>query len=167
MLLLLKPSRIELGLVSSCHFFALTALSMIELDITLRSIVALLILGSMLGYGLQASGEGIADWYEKGWREVAHYLLFRPGLGMMLGQQHGVLYFAAQDLTVRLPHIYYYSEFLIVLRFERELVPAVPQASQRWRRKSVCVAIWPDSLSKADNRRLRRYLRFDCPRIPI
>lgn len=167
MLLLLQPSRIELGVVSSCHFFALIALFMIELDIALRVIVALLIAGSMLAYVLQATNEGVRGWSGKGWREVARHLQFRPGLSIMLGQQHGVLYFATQEITVHLPHIQYYSEFLIVLRFEPELVPVVSQGSQRWRRTFICVAIWPDSLNRADIRRLRRYLRFDCPQISV
>ncbi|NQV70550.1 MAG: hypothetical protein HQ498_11035 [Pseudohongiella sp.] len=83
----------------------------------------------------------------------------------MLGQQHGLLQIGAREVMVSLPRISYYSEFLIVLSFDPYLAPVAPLPSWQRLTGSMKLVFWPDSLSRADDRRLRRYLRFDCPQL--
>ena len=51
----------------------------------------------------------------------------------------------------------YFSEFLLVLSFRPE--------TEKEAAKVVHLVLWPDSLerSESEDRRLRRYLRFDLP----
>lgn len=165
MVLHLKPSRMEFGIVSSSHFCALLSLLSIQLDNILLLVSALLILGSLLAYCFRDSSVAAFSLRGKGMKGIDWRKLFGPGLRIMLGQQHGLLQFAAREVTVSLPSIRYYSEFLIVLSFEPRLTPAASPGSRLRLARSINVVIWPDSLGRADDRRLRRYLRFDCPRL--
>lgn len=165
MVLHLKPSRIEFCIVSSCHFCALLSLFSIPLDNTLLLLSALLIVGSLFGYCFHESGVAAFSPSGKGVNRIEWHRLFRPRLHVMLGQQHGVLQFGAREVPVSLPCIRYFSEFLIVLSFKPRLAPVASGMTWLWQEKSINVVIWPDSLSRADDRRLRRYLRFDCPQL--
>ena len=57
------------------------------------------------------------------------------------------------------PSVVYLSEFLIVLRF----LPDEEYGAA----KAVQLTLWPDSLISTENRRLRRYLRFDLSDGPL
>jgi hypothetical protein len=59
-------------------------------------------------------------------------------------------------VEVDLPWLSFSSEFLMVLNFR-----PVPATGSRPRRP-IRVVIWPDTLSDVEDRRLRRYLRFNC-----
>ncbi len=49
----------------------------------------------------------------------------------------------------------YFSEFLLVLIFRPE--------AEKGTARVVHLVLWPDSLERIEDRRLRRYLRFDLP----
>ena len=49
----------------------------------------------------------------------------------------------------------YFSEFLLVLIFRPE--------AEKGAARVVHLVLWPDSLERIEDRRLRRYLRFDLP----
>jgi len=51
--------------------------------------------------------------------------------------------------------VIYFSEFLLVLNFRPE--------AEKGAAKAIHLVLWPDSLARRENRRLRRYLRFDLP----
>jgi hypothetical protein len=56
---------------------------------------------------------------------------------------------------MQLPGVIYFSEFLLVLNFRPE--------AEKGAAKAIHLVLWPDSLARRENRRLRRYLRFDLP----
>ena len=164
MVLHLKPSRIEFGIVSSSHVCALLSLLSIRLHNTLLLVSTLFILGSLLAYCFRYSSMAAASLWGKGIKGIEWPMPFGPGLRLMLGQQHGLLQVGVLEVTVDLPRIRYFSEFLIVLGFQPRLTTAASPGSGYRLARAMNVVIWPDSLSRAEDRHLRRYLRFDCPR---
>ena len=56
---------------------------------------------------------------------------------------------------MHLPSLIYFSEFLLVLSFRLEAEKGTAGAFH--------LVLWPDSLERSGDRRLRHYLRFDLP----
>lgn len=162
MLLHLRSSRLELGVVSGFHLSALAALLSIELSISLMLLLALFITASWCCHCFSNSLMSITRSEKRGLSRVVRFSIGKPGITLLLGQQQACLGIGTHQLPVCLPRINYYSEFLIVLRLDPR--PA-PRLRRFWQSESLLVVIWPDSMSRADNRRLRRYLRFDCPQL--
>lgn len=75
---------------------------------------------------------------------------------IMIGQQHCSVKFAHAELVTSLPSLIFFSEYLILLEFKSAVVGR--------REQRIRLLLLPDSLHDDEDRRLRRYLRFDAPR---
>ncbi len=122
-----------------CHTGALFALKLSALPGIMFVLLASLIIGSLMGFFRNAQ-------------------LTSPKRiqSITIGQQHCVLKFAATELVTELPKLEYFSEYLILLRFN-----SVAAGSGERRIRLLLLA---DSLTDDEDRRLRRFLRFDAPR---
>ena len=135
----LRYSRIEFCFRLSCHLAALFALTLSDLIFVITALV-----GSGILLSLTA-------------------LLGEPGGGrrrriysIALSRRHSKLRYGDRVVEVDLPWLSFFSEFLMVLNFRP--VPATGSRPGR----PIRVVIWPDTLSEVEDRRLRRYLRFNC-----
>lgn len=143
----IKLSRIEIGFLLCCHFSALLGLTVTELPSLLLISLAISILLSVMRLLLNNFG--------KNSRQLSH---------ISIGQQSSVLR-RGQDQAEEdgeewgLPVLEFSSEFLIVLRF----VDQSPQG--RVGHETLRVLLLPDSLSEAEDRRLRRYIKFECAQL--
>tara|TARA_B110000444_G_scaffold254534_1_gene287233 strand:+ start:638 stop:1006 length:369 start_codon:yes stop_codon:yes gene_type:complete len=84
---------------------------------------------------------------QDGWQRA------RPEL--TIGEQSASMSYLGKVWEMQLPSVIYLSEFLMVLSFRPEAEMGSAQA--------VYLVLWPDSLRRSEDRRLRRYLRFDLP----
>lgn len=135
----LRYSRIEFCFRLGCHLAALFALTLSDLVFVVTASFGIAILLSLIS------------------------LLSEPGRGrrrriysIALSGRHSELRYGASILEVDQPWLSFFSEFLMVLNFRP--VPATGRGQQR----PIRVVIWPDTLTEVEDRRLRRYLRFDC-----
>ncbi|PCI76024.1 MAG: hypothetical protein COB20_11550 [SAR86 cluster bacterium] len=74
---------------------------------------------------------------------------------LVIGEQSCRLSHLGKLWEMQLPSVIYFSEFLLVLSFR-------PEAENDLARV-IHLVLWPDSLARIEDRRLRRYLRFDLP----
>lgn len=140
LLLRLKSSRIELLFLLACHGMALFALSQSSVTFVLLCVIAALVVGNLL--------------YCTGLLPVRQQ---RPQQ-IAIAAHQCVLEFPHRQLHTALPRIQFFSEWLIVLRFDELL-----HGSGQLRAKTparVVVRLLPDSLDPDSDRLLRSYLRF-------
>ena len=74
---------------------------------------------------------------------------------LIIAEQFARLNHLGQVWEMQLPDVVYFSEFLLVLSFRPETEAGTGKADM------IHLVLWPDSLSRSEDRRLRRYLRFD------
>jgi hypothetical protein len=143
LLLDIRFSRIEFTFALLCHSCALAALLLTQLPLLLLCLIGVVVAVSTAGLMLAA------------------YPGRRCGLQqVVLGSQQSLLKYQHRSLAAGAPHICYYSEFLLVLRFKLSL----PIAGRLDR--SIHLVLYPDSLGDDQQRRLRRFLRFECSVLP-
>ncbi len=151
----LRCSRLELAFVSACHLCALVTVLTAEMPILLVLLVLAVVIASYTNYLL-------ALYLNFVW-PITNKLRCRPRL-LTIGQQSAQVRQFGKMLATELPVVAYMSEFLLVLNLHRELVDTGHETYARgYSAKPIKLVLWPDSLSRRDNRRLRRYLHFDCP----
>lgn len=142
----LRWSRWELGFVSSCHLTAAISALLADLLVVLEVATAGAVLVSYLFY----LRERFHTFYERrhgSWQQA------KPEL--IIGEQSVRLNWSGKLREMKLPRVVYLSEFLLVLSFR----PEAEQDSST----AMHLVLWPDSLVPREERRLRRYLRFDLP----
>jgi hypothetical protein len=135
----LRRSRLEFCFRLACHLYALFALTLTDLPWPLLT---------LLGFGIVASLAYLLREYGRGRQGRVH--------SIVLGREHNQLCFGDRVLDVGPPQASCISEFLIVLNFKQTT------GGKRLRGR-ISVVICPDTLAVAEARRLRRYLRFECP----
>ena len=135
----LRYSRIEFCFSLSGHLAALFALTLSDLVFVVTALFGIGILLSLVAL-LGESGGG---------RRRRIY-------SIALSRRHSELRYGDRVVEVDLPWLSFFSEFLMVLNFR-----PVPATGSRPKRP-IRVVIWPDTLSETEDRRLRRYLRFNC-----
>ena len=74
---------------------------------------------------------------------------------LIIGEQSASLSHLGKLWEMQLPSVIYFSEFLLMLSFRPE--------AEKGAARVVHLVLWPDSLERSGDRRLRRYLRFDLP----
>lgn len=74
---------------------------------------------------------------------------------LIIGEQSASLSHLGKVWEMQLPSVVYFSEFLLVLNFRPE--------AEKGSARAIHLVLWPDSLARSEDRRLRRYLRFDLP----
>ena len=79
----------------------------------------------------------------------------RAKLGLIIGEQSASLSHLGKLWEMQLPSVIYFSEFLLMLSFRPE--------AEKGAARVVHLVLWPDSLERSGDRRLRCYLRFDLP----
>lgn len=142
----LRWSRWEFSFVTVCHLLA--ASTVLRAELLMAPEVALL--GAVLASYLLYLGDRLRSFpiHHRGHR-------WRASPQLLIGEQAARLDWLGQTREMQLPVVTYSSEFLLVLKLrpenETDTLPAVH------------LALWPDSLTSSENRRLRRYLRFDLP----
>lgn len=142
----LRWSRCELGFVSSSHLAAGMSALLADVLVSLEIAIAFAVLVSYLAY-LRDRFRTFAVKRRGIWQRV------KPEL--IIGEQSASLSYLGKLWEMQLPSVIYSSEFLLVLRFRPEVEKSSPPA--------VYLVLWPDSLTDGEDRRLRRYLRFDLP----
>ena len=140
----LKLSRIELGFLFVWHGAALLGLRFVALPGILLGLAGLLILLSLARVCLLA--------------RVASSQRLQS---VTIAQQHCVLHFSSEQITTELPTVGFCGEFLMLLKFSWQSDQAGARTRHRY------LLLLPDSLQVDEDRRLRRYLRFDSPRVVI
>ncbi len=134
--------------MTSCHLAAAFSALLADLWLTLGIIAAG---GVSMSYLLYLQ-DRFNTFYEKRlgvWR--------RTNTELVIGEQSASLSYLGKVRQMQLPNVSYSSEFLLVLSF-------FPEAEvEKGAGRAVNLVLWPDSLARRENRRLRRYLRFDLP----
>lgn len=141
LVLRLKSSRIELLFLLACHGMSLFALSQSSVAPVLLCVLAALVVGNLL----YCTGL-LPHWQQQRPQQIA------------IAAHQCVLEFPHRQLHTALPRIQFFSEWLIVLRFDELL-----HGSGQLRAKTparVVVRLLPDSLDPDSDRLLRSYLRF-------
>ncbi len=151
----LHCSRIELGFVSTCHLCALLSVAYSDLIMLLSLMLASAVTTNYIKY--------LRVLYKTFVRPISGSIEISPAI-LSIGQDSAQLRQRGGLVTTELPRVSYWSEYLLVLHLRAEQDystdgSAIPKRS----RKAMKLVLWPDSLSRADNKKLRRYLRFDCP----
>lgn len=142
----LRWSRWELCFVSACHLMAAISVLHAELLIALQSAVTVAVLVSYLLY-LRDRLRTFTVQVRGIWQRA------KPEL--VIGEQSASLSHLGKLWEMQLPSVIYCSEFLLVLNFRPEAEKGLASA--------IRLVLWPDSLARSEDRRLRRYLRFDLP----
>ena len=137
----IRPSRLALQFLLFVHLWSSLALCLTELP-------ASLLAASLLALGLCGTARVRAELSGSAVRI----------LRARIRQQSWILESRQGERQYQPPAVIFASELLIVLVFKREINAAETGG--------VCpkvLLICPDSLSGLQSRRLRRYLRFECP----
>ncbi len=142
----LRWSRIEFAFISTCHLVALLSVFQAEARLWLNLLLTAAVLASFSLY----LRDRLQTFYRLGQGSVAPA---QPKL--LLARQFTRLDYRGRVYETAPPSVTYFSEFLLVLR----LRGGVSEASTN----TVHLVLWPDSLTPAEDRRLRRYLRFELP----
>jgi len=145
----LRWSRIEIGFTSCCHLAATMTVWQSGAILALKWLITAAILASLLLY-LRDRLQTFYHWTGQGLVDSAPQLQLAPQFARM--DYRGKL------RELRPPQLRYFSELLLVLSFRS--AATVSAGAQ------LPLVLWPDSLSRRDDRRLRRYLRFDLGREP-
>ena len=124
------------------HSGALVALGLTELPAFGRVLLASLIVASLVRFFLDTRINSA-----------------RRIHSIMIGQQHCVVKFANKELVTALPSLEFFSEYMLLLRFKSSVNNRL--------NKGFKLLLLADSLNDDEDRRLRRYLRFDLPRQPM
>jgi hypothetical protein len=142
----LRWSRWELGFVSACHLMAAISVLLADVLVPLGFATAGAVLKSYVLY--------LRDRFQT---FCVHRLGFwqRINPELIIGEQSASLSCRGKLREMQLPGVIYFSEFLLVLSFRPE--------AEKGAAKAIHLVLWPDSLARRENRRLRRYLRFDLP----
>jgi len=142
----LRWSRWDFGFVSVCHLLAASTVLQARLLIAPALVLVAAVLVSYLCY--------LAD-------RIRTYAVHSRGIWrranpqLLIGEQAARLDWLGETREMQLPVVIYFSEFLLVLKLRPEFGNGASSA--------VHLAVWPDSLKSSENRRLRRYLRFELP----
>ena len=142
----LRWSSWELCFVSACHLTAAISALLANLLISLEFAIASAVLMSYLVY--------LRDRIQT-FRVLRRGILQRVTPELVIGEQFVRLSHLGKSREMQLPSVIYFGEFLLVLCFR----PEVERGSAR----AIHLVLWPDSLGRSEQRRLRRYLRFDLP----
>lgn len=132
--------------MSACHLTAAISTLLADALLSLEIAIAIAVLVSYLIY--------LRD-------QLRTFTVRRRGIWqrakteLIIGEQSASLSHLGKLWEMQLPSVIYFSEFLLVLSFR-------PEAEKRAARV-VHLVLWPDSLARSEDRRLRRYLRFDLP----
>lgn len=140
----IRPSRIEWLLSIGCHLAALFALTLTNLQ-PLTLCVLFLLLGMSFIRQLIQSRAGFAVNLQR----------------IDINKENCVLVYPSRHQILALPRVRFYSEWIIVLQFDPVLHGHEKRGKKRPRR--TIVRLMPDSLDAESDRRLRYYLRFECP----
>jgi hypothetical protein len=153
----LRCSRIELVFVSGCHLSALISALLADIPVALRGLLAIAVVASYIHY--------LRGVFLTFFRRDNNVIGFVPAF-LVIGQQSAQVPEYGKVVETELPKISYFSEYLLLLSFSPVHAGRTGRVGvTRFWGKVVKVVIWPDSLSRNDNRSLRRYLRFDCPQV--
>jgi hypothetical protein len=142
----LRWSCWELCFVSAYHLTAAISAVLANVLVSLELAVALAVLVSYLLYlrdrfrTFSVRRRGVWQWV-------------KPEL--IIGEQSASLSHLGKVWEMQLPSVVYFSEFLLVLNFRPE--------AEKGSARAIHLVLWPDSLARSEDRRLRRYLRFDLP----
>ena len=139
-------SRWELGFVSACHLMAVISVVLAGVLVPLEFAIAGAVLMSYVLY-LRDRFQTFCVHRHGIWQRI------KPEL--IIGEQSVSLSYRGKLREMQLPSVLYFSEFLLVLNFRPE--------AEKGAAKAIHLVLWPDSLVRRENRRLRRYLRFDLP----
>lgn len=142
----LRWSRWELGFVSACHLMAVISVVLADVLVPLEFAIAGAVLMSYVLY-LRDRFQTFCVHRQGIWQRI------KPEL--IIGEQSVSLSYRGKLREMQLPSVIYFSEFLLVLNFRPE--------AEKGAAKAIHLVLWPDSLVRRENRRLRRYLRFDLP----
>lgn len=142
----LRWSRWEFCFVSACHLTAVISALLAEVLIALEFAVAVAVLVSYLLY-LRDRFRTFTVQVRGIWQRA------KPEL--IIGEQSASLSHLGKSWEMQLPSVIYFSEFLLVLSFRPE--------AENGSAGAIRLVLWPDSLARSEDRRLRRYLRFDLP----
>jgi hypothetical protein len=142
----LRWSRCELVFVSACHLTAAISALLADVLASLEFAIAGAVLLSYLVY-LRDRFRTFCGQRKGGWQRV------KPEL--IIGEQSASLGYLGKSWEMQLPSVIYFSEFLLVLSFRPE--------ARKGSARAIHLVLWPDSLARSEDRRLRRYLRFDLP----
>lgn len=149
----LRCSRLEFLFVTSCHLCALLAVFHASILIYLTLIMSV---GVIASYTVYLKGLYLSFF------RVAANSAESPQL--TIGQQSACLSLFGETVTTELPSVSCLNEFLLILSFVREQnLSRKAGRAGKFSGNVIRLVLWPDSLSPSDSKRLRRYLRFDCP----
>ena len=132
--------------MSACHLTAAISALLADALVSLEIAIVIAVLVSYLVY--------LRD-------QVRTFTVRRRGIWqranpeLIISQQTASLSHLGKLWEMQLPRVIYFSEFLLVLSFRPE--------AKRSAASAVHLVLWPDSLACSEDRRLRRYLRFDLP----
>lgn len=140
----IRPSRIEWFISLGSHLAALLALTLTNLPPFILCVLMALI--------------GISC--------IRAIILGRAGMAENLqridiNNENSILVYPARHEILTLPRVCFCSEWIIVLQFDPVLHSREEKA--RKRQRATIVRLMPDSLDAESDRRLRYYLRFECP----
>ena len=138
----IRPSRLALRFLLFIHLWASLALCLAELPVSVL-IASLLALGLCGVRRVRAELSGAAN----------------RVLRARIGQQLWILETRQAERQYQPPAVIFVSEWLVVLVFNREF-----NAAETGKLCPQVLLICADSLSGPQSRRLRRYLRFECPK---
>lgn len=141
----LRWSRYELVFVGGCHLAAAVAALQAGLGVWLGAAMTAVVVSSLLGY----LRERMETFFRFGDNGVA---ALQPTL--FIAQEFVRIGYRGRVIEAELPVVRYLSEFLIVLR----LLPVNGGG------EFIDLVLWPDSMRRSEERRLRRYLRFESAR---
>lgn len=142
----LRWSRWELCFVSCCHLTAAITALLADLLVALEVATASVVFVSYLLY-LRDRFHTYYEQRQGRWQQANPELI--------IGGQSARLSRYGKVGEMQLPRVIYLSEFLMVLSFRPEAEKDLARAMH--------LVLWPDSLVGKEERRLRRYLRFDLP----
>lgn len=140
----LRWSRYEFVFISGCHLVAATSALQAGLGVWLGAAATAVVVASFLGY----LRERLTTFYRFESNGVAG---LQPTL--FIAQEFVRIGYRGRVIETELPVVKYLSEFLIVLR----LLPVNGGG------EFIDLVLWPDSVRRSEERRLRRYLRFELP----
>ncbi|MEX0962557.1 MAG: protein YgfX [Pseudohongiellaceae bacterium] len=139
----LRWSLIELAFNASCHLMAMVAVLQAGLLLSIEVVLIASLLLSFLLYLCE--------------RSQTYFRLSRASLlsrkpKLQLAQDFARIDYRGDLYETSLPVVIYNSEFLLVLQLRNAGGGAV---------NTIPLVLWPDSLDRGEDRRLRRYLRFE------
>ena len=139
-------SRWELGFVSACHLMAVISVVLADVLVPLEFAIAGAVLMSYVLY-LRDRFQTFCVHRQGIWQRI------KPEL--IIGEQSASLSHLGKLWEMQLPSVTYFSEFLLVLSFRPEAEKEAAEAAH--------LVLLPDSPKYIEDRRLRRYLRFNLP----